>query len=71
MDTDLEWRFFYPLVGRRDVSQKPREAEREREDARDRAESIVRKIDKAKGMVRETRERECKTRSNAARGISE
>ena len=58
MDTDLEWRFFYPLVGRRDVSQRPREAEREREYARDRAELIVRKIDEANGMVRETRERE-------------
>ena len=44
--------------------------ERETEDIRYRAESPVRNIDEDEGLVRESRERECNTRSKAVRGIS-
>ena len=44
---------------------------RETDDARDRAKSLVRQIDKEEGMVREVRERERNTCSKAIRGIIE
>ena len=48
-----------------------RAANRERGNARDRAESLIRQVDKAEGMEREARERCCKYRSKAFRAISE
>ena len=45
--------------------------ERDTEDIRYRAESPVRKIDEDEGLVRESRERECNTRSKAVGGLSE
>ena len=68
---DLEERLNYLLVGRRDLRQRLRAAERDREDASDRAESLVRKIDEAKRMVIEAMERERNVRAKAAGGLSE
>ena len=56
---ELEGRLDSLLGGRRDLRQRPRAAERERDNARDRAELLVRKIDEAEGMAIEERDREC------------
>ena len=68
---ELEGRLDSLLGGRRDLRQRPRAAERERDNARDRAESMVRKIDEAEGMAIEERDRECYTRAKAVRGFGE
>ena len=47
------------MEGRRHIRQRLGAAEKERENARDKAESLVRNIDEAKGVVRESRDREC------------
>ena len=42
MAMDLEGRLYYLLGGRRDIRQRLRAAERERDDARERSKSLVR-----------------------------
>ena len=71
MDLELEGVLNSLLGGRRDLRQRLREPGRERGNARHRAESLLRKIDEAKRMVREARDSECNARSKASRGISE
>ena len=44
------------MGGWRDLVQRMRAAEREMENARERAEFLVRKVDEAEGMVRESRD---------------
>ena len=46
-----------------------REAKRGREDDKDRDKSLIGKIDKAKGMVREAREIDCNTRDKNDVGL--
>ena len=69
MDTDLEGRSDSLFKGWRDLGKRPREAESERDDARDRDKLIVRNIDETKSMVREAREREYSVREKDVRGI--
>ena len=62
----------YSLLGVwRDFFQRPRAAERERGDARYRAESLVRQVDEAEGVVREARDRESNARAEATRVIND
>ena len=71
MDVDLERRIDSLLGGRRYLGQRPGSDERERNNAMDKAESLVRYIDETDGIVREVRERECNARTKAVGGISE
>ena len=58
------------MGGQRDLRQRLRAAERERDDARDRAKFLIRKIKESESMVREPRNRECNSRARAVVGIS-
>ena len=51
--------------------QRLRAADRDRDDARDRDEFFIRKIDKTEGVVREVREIERSARTNTSAGIRE
>ena len=57
-DMELEVRLDSLLGVRKDIRKMLRKVKRESDETRDRDEFIVSKIDKAKGMLRETRERE-------------
>ena len=52
---DLEGRFNYLLGGRRDLRQRLRADERERDDARDKYRSPIRQVKEAEGTTREAR----------------
>ena len=56
MNIDLEGRFYNLLGGWRDFRQKLGESNMDKEYVMDRSKLIVRNINKAKGVLRETRE---------------
>ena len=70
MDMELEGRLYFVLGGRRDLRQRRRADERERDDTRYRYKSLLRKIGKSERMVREVRDNDCNARSKASKGIS-
>ena len=65
MDLDMKWSFDSLLGGWRYLTHRLRVAGRQKKDARDRAKLIVKKTDKAKGMVRVARDREYNARDKA------
>ena len=59
------------MGGKRDIGKRPRAAEREMDNAREIAESLIRQVDEAKGMVREVRDRDINTRGNTIGGLND
>ena len=71
MAIDMDGRIYSLLGGWKGIFQRLRVDKRERGNTRDRAESIIRKVNEANEMVREDRERERNSRAESIRGIND